>query len=296
MIAIRARLWVLYYLVWVIVLFCVGVLFIRWTLEIGLSHFFIVLPEWILWTIFCFAVLRFTHKRVKLRSKYYQTGKVYRYSSSEPRHVAKIVEELCLKRHWHLPHIIIIKDRKKAGSMLDENQRPDILILEESMIDTLTPDQLRGVIAHELRHSDATDTKLIHMMLIINTLFNNLWTFGGISYLLFSPTSLLDKLWAIVWGVGLALLVRVAMNLLLKSMSRAMEYKTDILSCLDTGNPSALLSTLSILSPGYRSESYYLKGRHSFILLAFLDWLSSAPHSHPTNDQRTKVLNRVFGH
>lgn len=294
--ALTGRLWALYYLVWVIVLFCLGVLFIRWALEIGLSYFLIVLPEWFLWTIFCFAVLKFTHSRIKLRINYYQVGDVYLYSSSEPRHLAEMVEKLCLQRCWQLPHIIILKDGSKSGSMLDENQRPDLLILDQSMIEKLKQDQLRAVIAHELRHSDATDTKLIHMMLIIYNLFHNLWASGGIVYLLFSPTSLSDKVWSMILGVGLLALVRVVIHSLIKSMCRAMEYKTDILSSLDTGNPSALLSALDILSPEHRGESIYKKGKRSFIPRALLDWLSSAPYTHPTNYQRARVLSRVFGH
>lgn len=296
MIAIRARLWALYYLVWVIVLFCCGVLIIQWALEIGLSHFLIVLPEWSIWVVLCLAVFRFSYVIAKHRSDCYKAGTAYVYNSSEPKLLGQIVEKLCLQRHSQLPHLIITNDKKLPICMINTNRRPNILILRQSLIEMLTPEQLRGVIAHELRHSGAIDKKIGYLLTIVSILFHYLWAIGGISYLLLNRSSLSDSLWAIAWIVGFAFVMLVVINLMLLSISRAIEYRTDILSSLDTGDPEALLSALIVMNPNFHSESYYSKGVRRGIPRAIIDWLSSIQYFHPTNGQRERVLNRVFRH
>jgi hypothetical protein len=73
MIGMRARLWAFYHLIWVFVLFGIGVWFMHWALEIGLSYFFMVLPEWVMWFYVCTTVWNFFKER-RIHRRSHQTS------------------------------------------------------------------------------------------------------------------------------------------------------------------------------------------------------------------------------
>ncbi len=208
--------------------------------------------------------------------------------------IRKVFRCKFIRRYWHLPHIIIVNDQTYPARMFDAIQRPDLLILSQSMIAGLSEDQLKGVIAHELRHSDATDTKLIFLLALINRLFKYLWAWGGIIYLLSIYTSLWDKLWGLIWGVGLFILVRIVITLLILGISRAMEYKTDILSSLDTKDPSSLIDALNTLNGNRSYGNFTYINDDSFIKRFLLDKLGTIGETHPTIQQRSRSLCRAF--
>jgi Zn-dependent protease with chaperone function len=295
---LRARLFVVQYFAWICVVFMLGVLYVRWASSWGLALYLTVGPEWLVWTILCLVGLGVLRRYARRRNEIRRLAKLYLYTESEPRSLGQTVEQLCRQRGLPLPWIYIFPRDSSEGrnaSMLDEIQRRDILSLSEVIVQDFPERESRAVVAHELRHSDTIETKMLVAHMTLFRLFSRLWLCCGAIYLALGLGQrpffgfVLDCL----CGFGLLALTFLVGLLLWLSMYRANEFLVDLRSCFDTGDPEALVLALGRLES--KSASDKLRSRHRGIFNRFMESIEDMPSTHPMFARRIAALERIFG-
>jgi Zn-dependent protease with chaperone function len=250
-------------------------------------------------------------------------------------HVDELLRELCERRRVPKPEVYIafapIPGTRGWAFLADLLLRGSEIIVEQFLALTASREQLKAILAHELRHVGGLHRFATATKVYANIIFK-VWFLG----LLLSCLVLgffEDRLWA-MFGLafaGVVILIgsRELIAALVGSMSRANEHLTDILSCLDTQNPQGLVDALGLLQQeeerksalfgryaaevdreGSRSRSTKAT-RSPLWMIAYALFIAIVPllfahmllcrvcrpfgRSHPNPAERKKVLEQVFG-
>lgn len=172
--------------------------------------------------------------------------------------VEGITKELCAIRGHPMPQIAILTklgDEKKGkllrflGAMLDRFGRIDLVILGNALVEKSTDQQLRGILAHELRHSNQAENmgRLVHMFLRVSlggAFTFGVWTYG---YHAWSEYGFEGAAIAVLAAHALKALHNRVQGYVEAYVSRATESKTDALAAADLGAPNQLIEALERL-------------------------------------------------
>ncbi len=259
-------------------------------------------------------------------------------SDLEPR-AQNIVGELCAVRRIRPPRVVIEETfcptTTPSAGMRDVFFGCSELHLNARSVEHLSPDELRAVVAHELRHYGALSTKMRGIYLLLHRAFFWFWLEASLVYagaVLFTHPGgtaemLGDLALSLLVGAALYKAAAFAAEMLNAAMCRADEAKTDILSCADTGRPDALMSALEKIRDHAREHNertgrimemvcerdkddpppVYTPGLLDRLLnpplmaaMAFLLWWFSIRAryfmvAHPSHAARHAILARAFG-
>ncbi len=176
--------------------------------------------------------------------------KMYRAQPADPSRHAKLigtVERSATMAGLPMPKVYIIPTRAPNAFATGRNKNHAAVAVTEGIMQLLSPEELEGVVAHELAHIKNKD---ILISSIVATLA------GAIGIL-----SMMARWGAIFGGYGsrdnnngggiglliMAIVSPIAAALIQMAISRTREYKADRIGGEITGNPKALASALEKL-------------------------------------------------
>ena len=163
------------------------------------------------------------------------------------KRVYNLVENLCISQGMPMPQINVIEEQSLNAFASGINKKSYTVTLTRGIINTLTDEELEGVIAHELTHIRNRDVRLLIVSIIFVGIFSTI------------ATTMLRSLWfrggnnkknqvLILVGLLVALLGVLLSSLMRFSISRNREYMADAGAAQMTKRPNALASALRKIS------------------------------------------------
>lgn len=140
------------------------------------------------------------------------------------------------------PKVAVADSRVPNAFATGRSQSNSAVCVTTGIMDTLSEEELEGVIAHELAHVKNRDVAVMTIASFLSTIAFFIvrwgWLFGG-----------RDRNGApLIVAIVVSLLVWVVSFLLIRALSRYREYSADRGAAMITGNPSALATALSKIS------------------------------------------------
>lgn len=169
-------------------------------------------------------------------------------SPSEAPMLHRMVEELAERANIPKPRICIIPDESPNAFATGRNPQNAVVAVTEGIVRLLSPEELRGVVAHELAHITNRD-------ILIQSIA------GVLASVIMMVANMMQ--WGAIFGLGrsdeegggnvftallVAFLAPIAASLIQFAISRSREYLADATGAQLCGNPLALASALGKLT------------------------------------------------
>ncbi len=216
-------------------------------------------------------------------------------SPEEAPTLHQIVEELASRAGIPKPKVYIIPSSQPNAFATGRSPKRGVVAVTEGILELLTPEELMGVIAHEMGHIKNRD-------ILIQTIAA---TLAGVIMFVSDMVK-----WAAIFGMGrddedsnpflaivLAIVAPIAAMLIQLAISRSREYLADETGAKLSGNPEYLASALEKLeaySQRIPMESGNPASAHMFIVNPFKgDFLISLFSTHPPIEERVKRLRSM---
>jgi heat shock protein HtpX len=175
------------------------------------------------------------------------TARAKPISEEEAPQIYAMVRELTTAAKMPMPRIYLIPQAQPNAFATGRSPEKAAVAVTAGITQLLSPDELRGVIAHELAHIRNRDTLIQAVAATIGGAITYLgymllW-FGGDDE---SPLSLIASL-------VLVLLAPIAASIIQLAISRQREYSADATGAQICGNPESLASALLRLEEGAKA-------------------------------------------
>ena len=164
---------------------------------------------------------------------------------SQAPQIYAMTRELCETAELPMPALYVIPQNQPNAFATGRNPENSAVAITVGITKLLSPEELKGVIAHELAHIKNRDTLIQSVAATIG---------GAITYLAYM------LMWfgggdnnnplGIVGSLAMVLLAPLAAGLIQMSISRQREYSADATGAQFSGNPESLASALLRLEQG----------------------------------------------
>lgn len=215
-------------------------------------------------------------------------------SPTDAPHLHRIVEELARKAEIPKPKICIIPDDAPNAFATGRNPEHGVVAVTEGIMRLLSPEELTGVLAHEIGHIKNRDILIQTIAGVMGSMITSIAQFA----LFFGGGRHDDEESGVhpIVGVLMALLAPVAAMLIQMAVSRSREYLAD-----ETGarlsHPLALAGALHKLAHGAEEAPMHLGSEataHLFIVNPFTaSKLASLFSTHPPMEERIARLQAM---
>jgi heat shock protein HtpX len=159
-----------------------------------------------------------------------------------------MIERLCVQADLPKPRVAVVNTRMPNAFALGRSPKSATVCATTGIMETLTPAELEGVMAHELTHVANRDVLVMTLAGFFATVAAYIvqfgFFFGGGSY----GDDDENPSFLVLLLVSLA--VYVVSFLLMQALSRYREFAADRGAALITGRPSALASALTKIASG----------------------------------------------
>lgn len=215
---------------------------------------------------------------------------------SEAPMLHAMVEDLARNAGIPKPRICLIPEEAPNAFATGRNPKHAVVAVTEGIMRLLTPEELRGVIAHEMGHVTNRD-------ILVQSIA------GVLASVVIYIANMMQ--WAAIFGVGrsddegggnifssllLAILAPVAASLIQMAISRSREYLADATGAKLCGNPLALASALGKIS-AYSTRVPMHEGSpataHMFIINPFAGGIGKLFSTHPPVEERIQRLREM---
>lgn len=213
----------------------------------------------------------------------------------------RMVSGLVQKAKLPMPKVYVIETDVPNAFATGRNPQHAAVAVTTGIMRTLKPEELEGVIAHELAHIKNRDTLISTVVASIAgviTMIANIaqWT----AFLGFGRNDNEDNgIAGIVEIVFLVILAPLAATLIQLGISRSREFSADETGSMISGNPLALGSALEKIEY-YATQKVMLEATpatsHMFIVNPFSgsgSWLRSLFSTHPATNERIARLTEL---
>jgi heat shock protein HtpX len=211
-------------------------------------------------------------------------------------HLFKIVKEVAEKAKVPMPKVYIIPDKNSNAFATGRSPKNAAVAATEGIINLLSDDELKGVMAHEIAHVKNRDT-------LISTIAGTIA--GVISYIATMAQ------WAAIFGAGgrdrnggnivslllLAIITPIIATIIQLAISRSREYLADATGAKIVGNGEHLATALEKLHNDVKIHPMRLGNQatsHLFIVNPFsARSFAKFFSTHPPFQERAKRLRNI---
>lgn len=211
---------------------------------------------------------------------------------SENSQFFQMVRELCQRAGIPMPRLYTIPQAQPNAFATGRDHNHSAVAVTEGIVRLLSPDELRGVVAHELAHIKHRDILIQSVAATIGAAITY------IAYMLMWFGSGNNSPLGIVGALAMVLLAPLAASIIQMSVSRQREYAADAGGAAISGNPESLASALLRLEQG--AEAIPMKGNVSqaseplYIVKPFKSkGMASLFSTHPPIEERVKRLRQM---
>ncbi len=206
----------------------------------------------------------------------------------------RIVEELAQNAGIPKPRICIIPQDSPNAFATGRDPAHGVVAVTEGLLRILNPDELKGVLAHELGHIHNRDILVQTIAAVIAStvvMLANILQFAAI----FGGNR--DSNSNPLAAIGLAILGPIAAGLIQMALSRSREYLADESGAHFAGNPLHLASALAKLDAYSKQKPMQANPAtaHMFIVNPLTGRLASLFSTHPPIEDRIARLRHMAG-
>jgi heat shock protein HtpX len=159
----------------------------------------------------------------------------------------EMVEELAQRADLPTPRIYMIPQDQPNAFATGRNPKHAAVAVTRGIVQLLSDDELRGVLAHELAHIRNRDILISSVAATIAGAI----TYLGYMLLWFGGDD--DSPLGLVGALAMVLLAPIAASIIQLAISRQREYSADATGAEITGNPESLASALLRLEEGAKA-------------------------------------------
>lgn len=202
-------------------------------------------------------------------------------------------------RRVPMPKLYVVEDSSPNAFATGRNPSHSAIAATRGLLNMMTPDELSGVLAHEMGHIKNYDILLqtvasvmIGAVIIISDMFSRSLWWGGARRRRDSDSDSGSGILAIL-GLIFIIIAPIAGQLLRMALSRNREYLADATSASLTGNPRGLASALSKLganSQPVRNASSATEGMYISDPMKKRNAFSNLFSTHPPIEKRIEAL------
>ena len=204
--------------------------------------------------------------------------------------IYEMVRELTTAAKMPMPALYVIPQNSPNAFATGRSPDKAAVAVTAGITQLLSPDELRGVIAHELAHIRNRDTLIQSVAATIGGAITYLgymlmW-FGGDDE---SPLGLIGSL-------AMVLLAPIAATIIQLAISRQREYSADATGAQISGNPESLASALLRLEEGSKASPMHVNQATEalYIVKPFsAGGFSKLFSTHPPIEERVKRLRQM---
>jgi heat shock protein HtpX len=168
-------------------------------------------------------------------------------SESEAPRIYEMVRELTTSAKMPMPALYVIPQEAPNAFATGRSPEKAAVAVTAGITKLLSPDELRGVIAHELAHIRNRDT----LIQAVAAAIGGAITYLGYMLLWFGGDD--DSPLGLIASLALVLLAPIAASVIQLAISRQREYSADATGAQICGNPESLASALLRLEEGSKA-------------------------------------------
>ena len=207
-----------------------------------------------------------------------------------------MIERLCIQADLPKPKIAVAQTNMPNAFALGRSQKTATVCATTGIMNTLTPAELEGVMAHELAHVKNRDVMIMTIASFFASVAAMILQFG---FLFGGGHSDDDDGPGFLVILLASLVVYVLSFLLMMALSRYREFSADRGAALTTGRPSALASALRKISSGMdRLPQQDLRAANemsAFFIASPKKVIGGLFATHPPMEKRIEQLMRLEG-
>ena len=218
-------------------------------------------------------------------------------SPSEAPMLHAMVEDLARNAGIPKPRVYLVPDESPNAFATGRNPQNAVVAVTEGIVRLLSPDELRGVVAHEMGHIANRDILVQSIAGVLATVvmyIANMMQWGAIFG--FGGRSDGEGGGNVFSTLLLALLAPIAASLIQFAISRSREYLADATGAKLCGNPLSLASALGKLG-AYSKQVPMRQGSpataHMFIVNPFAGGIGKFFSTHPPLEERIHRLQEM---
>jgi heat shock protein HtpX len=206
-----------------------------------------------------------------------------------------IVEDLARRGQLPMPKIYIMDNPQPNAFATGRNPENAAVAATTGLLQTLSRDEIAGVMAHELAHVKNRDTLVMTMTATIAGAISMLVNFG----FLFGSSRGRNNPLGAIGAIALMIMAPLAAMLVQMAISRTREYGADRGGAEISGNPMALASALAkISSAAHRIENHTAEANPATAHLFIVNPLSGQRmdnlfSTHPDTENRIAALHAM---
>jgi heat shock protein HtpX len=168
---------------------------------------------------------------------------------SEAPRLYQIVRELTTRAELPMPRLYMIPVDQPNAFATGRSPKHSAVAVTRGIMQTLSEDELRGVLAHELAHVKHRDILIQSVAATIGAAI----TYLGYMLLWFGGGDDNDSPFGLIASLALVLLAPIAASIIQLSISRQREFAADAGGAEICGNPESLASALLRLEEGAKA-------------------------------------------
>jgi heat shock protein HtpX len=208
-----------------------------------------------------------------------------------------LVERIVARNNLSKPRIAVINTRMPNAFATGKTPKSSIVAVTVGLMNQLDPEELEGVIAHELAHIKNRDVLVLTLASLFSMIAWYLMRFGMYGAM-FGGHGRRDNQGgaAMLLILVIAIVTWIASFVIIRAISRYREYVADRDGALLTGKPSKLASALLKISGTMKRiptrDLREVEGMNAFFIIPAIsgDALTNLFSTHPPVSQRVKKL------
>jgi heat shock protein HtpX len=211
-----------------------------------------------------------------------------------------MIERIIARNNLPKPQIAVINTRMPNAFATGRSPKNSVVAVTTGLINLLHPEELEGVLAHELTHIRNRDVLVLTLASLFSTVAWYLMQFGfysgAMGYGYGARDDRSNSAGAMIVVIIVAMLTWLVSFLIIRAISRYREFSADRGAAQMTGNPAKLASALMKISGNMRQvptkDLRHVEGLNAFFIIPALSGstIGNLFSTHPPVEKRIKKL------